>query len=341
MDRNRLRGMLWGVAVGDALGAPHEFRNQVSLDKYTGRVAHRISHNSRYQGLSVSALGQVTDDTEMTLALARSLCTPHGNRYSADDAVMAYIAWANSGCKSMGKNTRELFKGIKTLRGYQARAAKKEEDPEEKRTQSNGCLMRCSPLAILPGWETAAREDCALTNPHPTCIDSCRVYVGALVDCSRAIEPHGILKRAIDRAQEEEVVDVLQQVRRKEERKVDEKSTKGWTLHALYCAFWAAVHHDSYEDAIDEVILRGGDTDTNAAIAGALLGARLGFDAMNAEARTSSNIAMMLLCETENGDMPRPREYQPRHALDALAGKLLSGATAPAAVARARQDGPA
>jgi len=55
----------------------------------------------------------------MAIALADSLVTARG--YDPSGAVAQYTAWANSRSPFMGKNTRALFHGIKTLKGYQTR----------------------------------------------------------------------------------------------------------------------------------------------------------------------------------------------------------------------------
>lgn len=71
--QDRVAGMLMGVALGDALGAPHEFKNSLSLNKYTGILEHASKITSRWQGVRSMVVGQVTDDTEMTLTLAQSI----------------------------------------------------------------------------------------------------------------------------------------------------------------------------------------------------------------------------------------------------------------------------
>jgi hypothetical protein len=99
---------------------------------------------------------------------------------------------------------------------------------------------------------------------------------------------------------------------------------KGWTLHALYCAFFAlSMTGYTYQDRIDTVIRFGGDTDTNAAISGALVGTWLGEIALRAEERTAQNIAAVLACDPATGDIPRPPKYSARR-LAKLADALAS-----------------
>jgi len=180
--RDRVRGMLYGAALGDALGAPHEFRNQVPLARYTGSLEHSVTLVRRFQGgRLIGNVAQCTDDTEMTIALADSIIAGAG-AYRAEAAAKQYIAWANSSTPFLGNNTRALFHGIKTYRGYENRWEGAHSVPEESWSQSNGCLMRCSPLAVLQSadWRAGAELDCRLTNPHPVCIDSVRSYICAM-----------------------------------------------------------------------------------------------------------------------------------------------------------------
>jgi len=97
---DKIRGMLIGVILGDALGVPHEFRYQRNVP-YTGKLEHKPHLFFRYQRTLNLAVGQYSDDGEMTLTLARSLVANKG--YDVDNTLQRYIMWANSGTSLMGK----------------------------------------------------------------------------------------------------------------------------------------------------------------------------------------------------------------------------------------------
>lgn len=289
---DRILGMLYGVALGDALGAPHEFKKQVKLDKYTGLLVHPVMQYRIFKGCTKFPPGTVSDDSEMMLALAWSIMASTG--YNRERAAKEYITWANSGCRFMGRNTRELFQGISTLDGYEKRRAKKLEEPEPVQSQSNGFLMRAAPLAILPNWEEAAAIDCVLSNFPPVCIDASRVYVGALHDVLEGRDRAAIFEHACERAKTREVIDVLMQVADGKERDI-EAPHSGWCLHAMYVAFRALTEYrGSYQDTIDMIIRLGGDTDTNGVVSGALIGAHVGSYLMGREERTAKNIRTIM-----------------------------------------------
>ena len=303
-------------ALGDAVGAPHERigkRGAISLDAYTGVVSEPIIRNSRWQGRRVSVVGQITDDHEMLCALLQSILTNDGT-YAPDNAALAYMDLAtNAKNPFLGKNTRALFKSVKTLRGYRSRR-KKIFAPGNPISQSNGALMRSAPLAALATddeSDKAARDDAGLSNPTPIAIDANRVYVRALRALLRGKDPLQVQAAAIDWSTVPAVRKVLQHARGTDKRDVGGAS-KGWVLHALWSAFRAlSVLHAtrSAQDTLDWVICLGGDTDTNGAITGAIIGAHIGHAAMQQETRTLKNILIVLAADTTLGDFPRPPKY--------------------------------
>jgi ADP-ribosylglycohydrolase len=313
MDADALKGMLWGVAIGDALGAPHEFRTGTRLRDYTGVLQFPVVRQNQWQGRRVGVVGQVSDDTEMALALARSLVD--ARRYDRAHAVKAYMAWANSKCPFMGNNTRALFHGVKTLRGYEGRYRKVYGAAHQDGwTQSNGCLMRCAPIAVLGAAADAAIQvDCALTNPHPVCVDACRVYIRAALALGQGELPEDVLEGAAAWAETDVIRNVLAEAAQPGSERDVTGGSKGWVVHALWCAFRSLAvlaEHGTFEDAIDWVVRLDGDTDTNACIAGALLGAALGYEGMVSETRTGANIGLARLADPSQGALPRPPQYR-------------------------------
>jgi len=308
--KDRVRGMLFGVALGDALGGPHEFRYQVPLGKYHGIVEHPLEYIPRYQRRLVGNVGQITDDTEMTITLADSILL--NDCYDRETTTMAYMAWANSGMRLMGTNTRSLFANIKTFKGFESRLRAKRAAPQDEWTQSNGCLMRCTPLAVLPEdkWFTAAVMDCGTTNPHPVCVDGVLAYLTAARALLAGKTPEEATQLAADNATTDKIANVISMGRDGIELDVSRRATKGWIVFAIYCAFKALNDTaETYQDRIDAIIRLGGDTDTNAAIAGGLVGAYLGAAKMREEDRTCTNLAVVLTCDPAAGDMPRAEKY--------------------------------
>jgi ADP-ribosylglycohydrolase len=98
---------------------------------------------------------------------------------------------------------------------------------------------------------------------------------------------------------------------------------QGWVITAFQNALWQLLHAANLEDGVVDTVMRGGDTDTNAAIAGALLGAVYGRDAIPAQWTDK-----LLNCRPEAGRPhvrhPRPECFWPVDALH-VAQCLVAG----------------
>lgn len=324
-----IRGMFIGAFLGDALGAPHEFSKKL---KYTGSLEHITVHNSRFQGKRELKIGQITDDSEMTLALLQSIID--NGEYDAKNTTMEYIKWANSRSEvdnklgwSIGTNTSKLLRGYKSYRGYESRRTKyfvfdSNFDSFDMRhyaniSQSNGFMMRASPLALLKTDEPIF-EDVDITNPHPVCKDCNYLYVNVL-RLALQKEPPKILYAFIkNNAKTEEVNNLIaeaeQNILNNTER--DIVKNRGWCLNAMWCVIFMLLKFDKcnseqYEDIMKWIIAGhpGSDTDTNACICGAIIGAISGFDSLTSIPQISDNINVLLNVNNNDEPTPRPDRY--------------------------------
>ena len=297
---DRIKGMLIGVAYGYALRAPYE---RTKKYKYSRKIEFPIYHRKMFSKFPmISSIGQVTDDTEMTITLARSLIANKG--YDPDKTVLLYEQWASDKRNFfMGRNTRKLFKGIKTLRGYKNRFKKL---TNLESMQSNGAFMRCSPLALLS--EKEIKLDCYLTNPSKVALDCNTVYLSAIRKNLNGKNKTSkeLLNEAIKEAKTKEVKDILKKVEQGEEVDVNVRGKKGWCICALYCAF-KMLQFKTFKEGLDYVIRLGGDTDTNSCIGGGLYGSLLGYKQLYKE--NKNNIDILLSCDVNKGDIKKDKKY--------------------------------
>jgi ADP-ribosyl-[dinitrogen reductase] hydrolase len=104
---------------------------------------------------------------------------------------------------------------------------------------------------------------------------------------------------------------------------VDYVQQQGWVLIAFRNALWQLLHAPTFESGVVDTVMRGGDTDTNAAICGALLGAVYGFDAIPLQW-----VDRVLNCRPKAGlpgvHRPRPECFWPVDALE-LVERLVAG----------------
>ena len=136
---------------------------------------------------------------------------------------------------------------------------------ENGNSQSNGCLMRASPLCAVSLSDAIA--DCNLTNPNPVCNEAVKIYWKILDKILKGtFDPNSTNIKVTEPALERVVKNAL----RGKEMNVNEPGTKGWVGNGLHCALYEVYHTDSYVEAMEHVIRRDGDTDTNACITGKL-----------------------------------------------------------------------
>jgi len=321
----RGQGCLLGQLAGDSLGSLVEFQSETSI---RGRYPDGICELAD-GGTHNTIAGQPTDDSEMALMLARSIV--RAGRFDPGEVAVAYAHWFESSPFDYGHTTAQALRpAVAALRRGESPAsvAAAAWSAANRESQANGALMRVSPLGIfahtLPAAAAAdlAREDAALTHPHRVCQDASAVFVVAIAHAiatgSNAKETYGFVSswaRGQSTASSDETIPVDPAVRECLELAAtdpppDFDHQQGWVLIALRNAFWQVLHAPSLEAGVSDTVMRGGDTDTNAAIAGALLGAVHGIDAVPGRWRDA-----ILSCRPEKGrpgvHRPRPKPFWP------------------------------
>lgn len=306
----RAQGCLLGQVAGDALGSLVEFRSGADIRRqYPDGVRDMVDG-----GAFNTIAGQPTDDSEMALALARALL--RDGRPSADAARAAYQAWRDTGPFDIGNTTAAGLAGR-----------------PNHASQANGSLMRISPLGVwghaLPDDVLAehARADSRITHPHPVCGDACAAFTVAIAHAIRTgAGPRAAYDAALGWARragaEAAVVDAL--VAAAGRPPADFMTNMGWVITALQNAFYQLLHAASLEEGIVATVMAGGDTDTTAAIAGALLGAVYSRPAIPARWQRA-----VLTCRPIDGlpgvRRPRARPFWPVDLLELAEGLLLAG----------------
>ncbi len=289
---DRALGCFLGQVAGDSLGSLVEFRSPEEIRAAWPDGVRRLADGGAWGTLA----GQPTDDSEMALMLARHLA--HAPAYEAQEALRGYRFWLASRPFSQGATITGALNGRPS--------------PD---SQANGALMRVSPLGIFSArfsWRDAARwaqEDAALTHPHPVCLQANALYVCLIAEAVRGGGPsdrlHAYLRELAARMPlEASLCDVLD--RAAVSPPEDFMTHQGWVLVAFQNAIWQLLHAPGFEEGVVDTVMRGGDTDTNAAICGALLGAVYGSGAVPSQWREA-----VLACRPQAG---RPGVARPRPA---------------------------
>ena len=277
--RDRAAGVLLASAAGDALGAGYEFTYpdpETSIAMIGG-------------GPFGFARGEWTDDTSMAVAIARVTATGADLNTTAalDEVAAGFRQWYSSGPKDIGNQTRTVL----SARDVDAAAMSATAARLSGRKGGNGSLMRTAPVGIAylddaTGCIEAAARVSSLTHDDERARQACELWSFAI--------RHAVLHGTFDGVRDylnvagADTADFWGPLLDEAESGTPQQfPNNGWVVHALQTAWWAITHADRSDAAhlpaaLELAVRAGHDTDTTAAIAGALLGARWGASAVPA-----------------------------------------------------------
>lgn len=277
---------LVGCAIGDALGNPFEMKPAASpsIKEWDGQFK---AGGTFWKGEP----GQYTDDTLMSMALAASIIDKGG--YDPSDAALKYLAWYNSGnTRGIGGTTAGAMVNLKMGATWQESGLKAFGG---KPPCGNGTAMRASPLGLwcrhdLELLVRSAMDDASIThNALEPKMGSVAVALGTALLANGTRNNLQALDEVIDILAPSEVLTKLQLARLHLENRTTpsialaEIGSSGYVPETVGAAFYCLGAAASYQETVIMAIRAGGDTDTTAAIAGAMAGTFYGLDAIPAE----------------------------------------------------------
>ncbi|MDR0474379.1 MAG: ADP-ribosylglycohydrolase family protein [Treponema sp.] len=246
MDKALFTKLLYGGIIGDAMGVPYEFRE---------KGAFRAEPDMAGYGTYCQPPGTWSDDTSLTLLLMEALTAGGG----PDGFIKRLRRYYQEGY--MTPDGRCFDIGHATLM-----AANGKPDP---RSEGNGSLMRALPL-VRHTWDLSAAEReseigiwSAATHPNERAVQCCLIYV----ELMRCIITTGDKKEFHKKAAE------LFQKYLNENIDIGSPGSNGRCTDTLRTAVRATLEGNDYSDIILETINLGGDTDTNAMVAGTMAAA--------------------------------------------------------------------
>ena len=294
-QNDRATGVLLGLATGDALGARYEFQpplpDEIAVGMFGG-------------GQLSWERGEWTDDTAMAIPIARAAAAGLDLR---DEAVLDQIAatwtdWA-SDAKDVGIQIGAVLRRASSPTAAGLREAAVAYSARSHRSSGNGSLMRVAPVALAYLDDPDALVEAAtalsqLTHTHPDAVDACVIWSLGI----RHAVLHGTfdgVRDALDRLPAGRAAVWAERLDEAEANPPTRFTHNGWVVEALQGA-WSAITRtpvpelnpsaDRYPcghfaQALEAAVRGGRDTDTVAAIAGGLLGARWGASAVPARWR--------------------------------------------------------
>ena len=253
-EKNRkLADAVFGLAIGDALGVPYEFKK---------RGAFECTEMTGY-GTHGQPAGTWSDDTSMTIATAKSI-KDNGGKIVPVDIRDNFVAWADD--EDFNAN------GVGFDMGSATWVALSTGEPQTgERSNGNGSLMRILPLAFAECTDEEVMQVSAITHGHEISMHACVIYVRIARRLLAGESIHDIIPTLMY----EEPFDRLRKIDQLPEKEVE---SSGYVVHTLEAALWTLAKYDNFRDTVLAAVNLGDDTDTTAAVAGGLAGIVYGLD---------------------------------------------------------------
>ena len=271
---SRARGALLGLVAGNQLGVPTEHLG-------TPEAIRKAFPNGVVDLAPPPKNSPYDDDAAMALLLGESLLASKG--FDANDVARRWVKWMKVDGRGIGITTKRALTLIdRGKEPFEAGQLANQENPG--RSAGNGSVMRCVPVALRYHDDPdrlirVSTQQAAITHADERC-----TWGAAAVNLAARELLHGniyfideVMHRIGDRAPRA-LREAIHRVPRERESDlpIARAGEAGYVVHCVEIAFWFATHDRSLEEALIALAQAGGDTDTNAAVAGALLGARYG-----------------------------------------------------------------
>lgn len=269
--RDRFRGCLLGLAVGDALGAPFDLLDAAVIARKHAPITALVG-GGRFK----LKPGEYTGHTQMALCLADSLAE-NGN-FDAADIGARFVAWGKTDPPDIGNHMRAVLERIG--RGTDWKASSATVQRLTPTSADNASLARGVPVVLFNYKNPAARLENSrvqseITHAHQEC-----QWSSALVNSFVAqAMGTGVRDAALDRALEEckgAPGHLRKRVTLAPGKEKTDLVTGSYVLDTADCALWAMMNSDNFEHALVEAVSLGGDTDAIGAVCGAMAGAFYG-----------------------------------------------------------------
>ena len=279
-----IKSVIFGLAVGDALGVPVEFKSREYLRK------NPVTDMQGYGTYNVPR-GTWSDDTSMTLCTLESITKNNG--INLESIMESFAKWYKEGymtpfneCFDIGNTTYQAT--LRYLEGESFPYGSRDEN-----SNGNGSLMRISPVVLFYALQPhnpirrieAICNVSMLTHSHDISIIGCGLYNYILDEiikspCKESIR-EGISKGDRHYKCIHDIIAYIKMLRLNF-ASLDESEIKstGYVVDTLESAVWCLMNTSSFEECVLKAVNLGEDTDTVGAVAGSLAGALYGFDSI-------------------------------------------------------------
>ncbi len=280
-----IKGVFWGQAIGDALGLGTEFLNksEIAANYPNGLTAYsqiiQDKHRSRWEA------GSWTDDSDQFLCICESIIQTK----KVDELAFAKALynWFKGSPMGIGKTVYKVVT-VPQFVLYPHKASEIIWNLSKKQNASNGAIMRTSILGTFEFWDDEkviqnTEKIARVTHWDQRCVGSCvmvTLLIANILNENKFLNVSELITigNKYDTNIEPYISSNLSP--RIENLNLDEHIAIGYTLKALSAGIWAYFHATDFEDGLLKVVNEGGDADTNACVAGSILGAKFGYSAI-------------------------------------------------------------
>lgn len=266
-----MSNVLVGTAIGDALGVPFEgmLVNNKELIAWDGKGFN----GSAYHQLQP---GQYSDDTQMSVMVANSLVTNRG--FNPDDLAARYVDWINSGiARGYGKTTLMAVQNLMSGKHWSESGI--------AGSYGNGTAMRAAPFGIyyrndLQSLVAICKIDSAITHASEDA-EAGSIAIALATAYAVNNDTENLLERISEKLPDSKVKGLVYSLdslvnsdKISPQQALRVLGTKANVRETVPAALYCFLRFNNYHDAVYAAIKAGGDTDTTAAIVGALFGAK-------------------------------------------------------------------
>ena len=277
--KDKIYGTIFGQAIGDALGLGTEFMSKKEVrEKYPDGLKEysqiiRDYHRAKFQP------GSWSDDTDMMLCIANAIIEDKG--INLHTIARNFKQWVYAPeTRGVGQTTLKVL----SIAEYVEKPHQVAEliwRMTRTKNAANGSVMRTAIIGLKKENVAQTAEDvCKLTHFDPRCVGSCVIVseiINHLIWHDEQLSYSQIM--TIGNKYDKSIVEYIDKAYYNgiDSLELDEPSSIGYTLKALGSALWCLFHANDFEEGLLRVVNEGGDADTNAAVACAMLGAKFGY----------------------------------------------------------------
>lgn len=284
MNSDTIKSVLFGVAVGDALGVPVEFNNR-------DRIRENPVVDMRGFGTYNLLPGTWSDDSSLTFCLAEVLT----GKYDLNAIGQNFVKWLynnywtpRGNVFDVGIATREAIYHL--AKGVQADLA----GGVSVSSNGNGSLMRISPLLFylhdkhINERFAITKQVSSITHGHIRSVIACFYYLEfarLLLELRDKFEIYKTLKTDLSKFLRNQNISteelfIYQRLLTQDIYELSERDiySSGYVVHTLEASIWCLLTTNNYSEAVLKAVNLGEDTDTTGAVTGGLAGLLYGFE---------------------------------------------------------------